>query len=403
MNNDQRINEMLSFWAEVYRSNPNKEFSDNQFYHRLIFQDVKREDRSISLSDQPSKDDPNYVKNYRKISPICYPNSTFNNWIQYYSDSPQTECFVSANWRYFCQFISKDNQARMAREHIKMYIPLDGNHIEKGAKMIFDFLEKNKISHLSKIGREIRFDNIVVRLINPEDAKKLIQFVSSNPYLQEGLIKPNPFAFQQNGIAMAVDGSLSFNQTVSQLLKAYMDYKRDSRSLNNVNVDEFYGFIRKLYMDQFITHRNDRLQQIMGWNPEEEKNYREVIALIIKVHNKDFTLDDYFEHYSNCSNISMLSERQITDTNRILLEALQAMTIRFRVNGIHQVKSFYETGNPTLITSKNDFRRRITSCGFRESLNAILHQRRMTFEQYAQMLLDQYHIDLDALAKQKGL
>lgn len=397
MNNDQRINNMLAYWAELYRSNPNAEFSDRQFYHKLIFNDVKKEDRHYNLSMQPSRSNPNYRKAPNAISYNCLDNSTFNNWIQYYSDSPCTNCFVSDHWQYFYQFISKDNKARLAGEHMKLYIPLDADHIEQGATMIFDFLERNNISHLSKIGREIRFDDIVVRLINPEDAERLINFVSHNPYLQEGLIKPNPFAFQQNGIAMAVDGSLSYNSTVANLLKAYMDFKRNSGTLNNVNANDFYEYVRKLYMDQFVTHRNTNLESIFDWKPDEEKNYREVIALIIKTHSPKFGYRDYLEHYSNCANIEILSETNIIETNRLLIEALEAMTVRFNSNGIPQVKGFYESGDPYLITSRNGLRNRMVSSNFRNTLRSILHQRRMTFEEYAQNLLIQYHIDLDSL------
>ncbi len=397
-----RINEMLRDWAELYRSNPDKEFSDKHFYHRLIFQGVKSQDRAINLGLHPSTVDPNYRKALGKLSPLCHPNSPFNNWIQYYSDSPQTSCFVASNWTYFCQFISKDNQARMSREHIKVYIPLDAQHIEFGAKIIFDFLEKNHISHVSKIGREIRFDDVVVRLVNPEDAKKLIQFVNSVPYLQEGLIKANPFAFEQNGIAMAVDGRLSYNQTISILLKNYMDYKKYSRSLNNVSADDFYAFVRKLYMDQFITHRNDRLQQIFDWKEDQEKNYREVIALIIRVQDPKFTFKDYIEHYERCANIEMLSEQKITDTNRLLLEALQAMTLRWGTNGTRSVRTYYVTGDSSYITSKNNLRDRMEASNFRSNLKAILEQRKMSFDQYANALLKQYHIDLNQLLIDNG-
>ena len=376
MNKDQRINEILQYWAQLYRENPTKEFSDRTFYNHLIFTGVKMEDRRINLSIQQSKTNPNFRKNPAAIDPNCNPQSTFNNWIQLYSDSRKTDCFVSPYWQYFCQFVSKDNKARMSHEHIKIYIPLDSDHIEYGAKMIFDFLEQNNISHLSKIGREIRFDDIVVRLINPDDAKKLLDFVSRNPYLQEGLIQANPFAFQKNGIAMAVDGSESYNSTVATLIKAYMDYRRKTNTLNNVNVENFYEYIRRLYIDQFISRRNQNLKTILDWkDKDEEKN------------NKGY----------NCYS------RQILETNRLLIEALEAMTIRFNRNGISNVNAFFDTGDGKYITSKNNLRERMLHSNFRTTLKQILHQKRMTFAEYAQLILDQYHIDLNSLIQKKTM
>ncbi|MBQ4031338.1 MAG: hypothetical protein II625_06255 [Bacilli bacterium] len=404
MNKDQRINEILQYWAQLYRENPTKEFSDRTFYNHLIFTGVKMEDRRINLSIQQSKTNPNFRKNPAAIDPNCNPQSTFNNWIQLYSDSRKTDCFVSPYWQYFCQFVSKDNKARMSHEHIKIYIPLDSDHIEYGAKMIFDFLEQNNISHLSKIGREIRFDDIVVRLINPDDAKKLLDFVSRNPYLQEGLIQANPFAFQKNGIAMAVDGSESYNSTVATLIKAYMDYRRKTNTLNNVNVENFYEYIRRLYIDQFISRRNQNLKTILDWkDKDEEKNYQEIVSLIIRVHDPNFTYDDYMQHYATCANISYLTERQILETNRLLIEALEAMTIRFNRNGISNVNAFFDTGDGKYITSKNNLRERMLHSNFRTTLKQILHQKRMTFAEYAQLILDQYHIDLNSLIQKKTM
>ena len=397
MMNDKKIDELLSFWAQIYQENPYTDFYQENFYHNLIFWNVKSNDREIDLSMAKSNNNHNQIiakNNY------CHPMSVFNNWLQYYSNSSKTDCFIQPTWQYFCQFISKDYMAKIADNHMKIYIPLDANHIENGAKLIFDFLERERISHLSKIGKQIRFDNIVVRLINPDDTKKLLSFIKDNAYIQEGLIKANPFAFNYDGIAMVVDGSLSFNETISSLLKSYMDYKRSINDLKRVYANDFYQYIESLYINEFKYNHN-ALAKIFAWKTQEErKEYQELISLIIKIHNPNFTYNDYINHYYQCSNNSKL--KMIKETNELLIEALQAMTIRFNQNGINQVYSFFITGNPTLITNRNNLRERMIKSNFCSNLSNILYENNTNFVNYAQGLLDLYEINLDDLVINDG-
>ena len=79
------------------------------------------------------------------------------------------------------------------------------------------------------------------------------------------------------------------------------------------------------------------------------------------------------------------------------------MTIRFNRNGISNVNAFFDTGDGKYITSKNNLRERMLHSNFRTTLKQILHQKRMTFAEYAQLILDQYHIDLNSLIQKKTM
>ena len=397
MNKEAKINEILQFWAEIYRSNPSFEVTDKHVYRHLVRFGVKPEEYSVNLRTQPSKSTQGAPQEF-KDNMVVHPNSTFQKWMDTYSKDPRIACMCPEYWKYFCQFVSQDCQARNASEHLKIYIPLDAAHIEKGAKMIFDFLTENNISHMSKVGSEIRQDGFFVRLVNPVDLNKLIHFINNTPYIKEGLIDPNPFAFQRDGLALAVDGLLSYNATVATLIRTYMDKCREENTLDKVSCKDFYEYVRKLYKNQFLTHRSNELGQIFNWeDAETSKNYREVISLIIRSSSDDFTFEDYLQHYSTCANVEILTDAKIFETNRLLIEALQAMTMRFNTNGTDNVKLFYETGQARFITSRNQLRDRMVNNGFRKTLKAILNQRGMTFDEYVDLLLNQYHIDLDSL------
>jgi len=429
MNRDDRINEILYYWRDIAKENPQLQFnstmSSDRVYHDLIFRGVPIEDRRVDVSTEESKQHPNYFINSEYETPYAHPGSPFNNWIKYYARSDKTSVFVQSNWKYFCQFISKDGKARRAKEHLKVYIPLDSNHVEDGARLIFNFLEDNNISHESKIGRRIRFDNIVVRLIKPEDVDKLIRFVNNTPYLREGLLPANPFAYNRGGIALAVDGRLSYNSTVAAMIDIYIDHKKQTNTLNGVNVNDFYAYLEQLYRAYYLDNNRSSVEfnTLNGYIAREiaereqnrgEKltadevdriieNYRQVISLIIKSHNPSFTFSDYLKHYAENTNQVFMDERTVIQTNRMLIEALEAMTERFgNPDGYYNVRSFFYTGQETLITRNNNLRTRMVESPFRENLRIILNQNQMDFDTYAKNVLNQYHIDLAEIARMKG-
>ena len=92
------------------------------------------------------------------------------------------------------------------------------------------------------------------------------------------------------------------------------------------------------------------------------------------------------------------------DVPILLIEALQAMTLRWNEDGTRYVRAYIATANEDFITRNNNLRDRIVNSNFRETIKAILHQRNMTFDQYAETILNQYHIDLNELLQpKKGL
>lgn len=99
-------------------------------------------------------------------------NRMFDRWCNRFKNRSNIKVFVDDNWKYFCQFTNDDITINGTLDYIKLYIPLDLNHIEEGANRIFDFLERNNIKHHSKIATHVRVDDVVVRLYRKEDAMK---------------------------------------------------------------------------------------------------------------------------------------------------------------------------------------------------------------------------------------
>ena len=167
-------------------------------------------------------------------------NKFFDSWINHFKNKRHIEVFNDPSWKYFCQFVNGGGEGS---KMIKLYIPLSYSHIEEGAKIIFEFLEKNNIEHASKIGSHLRNDNLVIRVNSMKDAKKIISFVKNNEYLQSGLLETNPFTYNQDGVGLALDGYRSFNDEVSKLLFAFFEERRRYGSKTPPTMNDFLNFV----------------------------------------------------------------------------------------------------------------------------------------------------------------
>ncbi len=389
---NEAIDAFLQYFAKLAKENPDLNFKsesmNNYVYRQLYHIGVKRSEFGIDLSDKPSPTFHGPIMN----NGVGHPESSFNLWINSFRNR-KTDVHVSAGWRYFCQFISQDKTANDSKQHLKVYVPLDAAHIERGATMIFDFLERNNISHVSKIGKAIRFDDIVIRLVEEKDVDTLINFINNTSYLMQGLISPNPFAYNKNGIALAVDGSLSYNSTVAGLISLYIDNKMRTKTLNNVGCEDFYAFVNDMLISEFVNNESTELTdyfQIYG--EDVKRNYKQVFSLIMKVHDPMFSYEKLKGHYQEClREEKKLSPGQIANVERTLLEAIDLMIKRFNDEyAIHNVESYYLTGDPTKLTRNNNLRDRVVHSTFRRDLNAILELERKTFMQYAVEVMLKY-------------
>lgn len=372
------MNEFLRYFRDIAFQNPNHELSYKEIYDKLTKLGVKEVGKTI--------------------------NDKFKSWISFFKNSEDVEVKVADNWTYFCQFISKDKIAKRANEHLKVYIPLDSSHIERGAIDIFKFLADEKISHVSNIGSHVRFDNIVIRLIDPKDLAKLLIFVKENKYLQEGLIPANPFTFNINGLALAVDGSLSYNSTIASLIKCYINDCKHKNILDTVNVDGFTNFVRNYLEKAFTSIDGIRMlneefldKDEISLSASKIVNYKNVIELILKTMNKNFTFNDYIEHYQNCRNpekqemkilrvIHILTkmekedeeknsherERQVVQTIR---EILTIMGNKYgQAIALSNLKKYIDSEDAMRITREGNLRERISNSTFRDDVQAIIRQ-----------------------------
>lgn len=174
---------------------------------------------------------------------------------------------------HFLFFLGKE---RPRGNELKIYLPLDKEHLEKGTNMVLDFITENEIIHQSKISRVVRADDFVIRVNTIEDANKIIDFATSNPYIQEGRLKQNPFVTDYNGVGLAMDNFDSYNSNVARLISLFVDFSKKHDGLTDFNVDVFNSFV-SYYRDQ-----------------EQDLDAKDLYSLIALNTDKDFKPEQFF-------------------------------------------------------------------------------------------------------------
>jgi hypothetical protein len=167
----------------------------------------------------------------------------FNMWSQRFRNHKNIDVFCSPDWPYFCQFV---NNYSAPAHNIKLYLSLDKEHIFEGANQLFDFVNSLGIKHQSKIGKQIRSDGIVIRLDyrDVDSAKKIIDFINSNPYIRAGMNRVNPFLPSIKGVGYMVESGISYNSEIAEQVSNYLNIlKQQGKCFGNV--EEFRQFVEQ--------------------------------------------------------------------------------------------------------------------------------------------------------------
>ncbi len=241
----------------------------------------------------------NLIRMGRRVVDTSRIANNFDDWINHFKNIPNIKVFVQDNWRYFCQFTNDDYNQISPHNMIKMYIPVDDKHINEAAKRIFTFMSENNMIHHSKIGSEVRFDDIVIRIDSKENAKKIEDFVMRDQYIMEGMMKPNPFAFNNGYISYAWDGELSFNDTVSKYISNYINDLKKNNHLNEASYRGFVAYVGSVYKEVFKENKNQNkyINDMQVEYLDEIDNYKKVTELLLESMMPDKKQKDFFETY----------------------------------------------------------------------------------------------------------
>ena len=367
---DQKINDFFNVFKNLKTFNPNIILNHNSLYSALIRFGVFSDDKYIL-----SKND--------IFDKIVKKDGNFEKWINRFKNSKNTFVHVDPNWNYFCQFEHGSLKYNNNGDFIKIYVPLINSRIYEGVNRIFDFIDKSGINHVSKVSSDIRFDDVVIRVTNKEDADKIINFIKNDSYIQEGLLPANPFAFNKDGLALASDGNSSYNSILSVLLTNFIN----NSNINELNSFNFYSYLNKLQFDlnnnyvdlkTFILTTFDK-------NKPSNKDFMRVLELIINSHKSTFSYDDYMKHFHAGLKTTSLNPEYI------LYDAIKTMTKKYELNiTICALKDYIDSGNIANITRLDNLRSKIANSTFRKDMTNLMSNYNLSFASLCYKVLDKY-------------
>ncbi len=291
------MDEILNFMYKITNTRP---ITRNDVYAVLKFYNLKNDDR---VKDKFGREVFDGIDN----------EGFFKYWENRFASKKHIHVYVDPRWTYFFQFTN--NISHSTERFIKLYVALDSKHLYDGANLLFDFLERNNISHLSKISKKLRVDNVIIRLNYDdfESAKKIIDFINKTPFLKAGLNKPNPFIPTINGIGYMQEHGNSYNSDISDFIKEYLNVAR-RRGQESVSAEEFRTFLQECQKNN-ITYVPDQI--------DFDDSLMNTFEIAYTGKNKNL----------NANNISRLNNEQ---KRSLLINALRATFSKY---GINQVRT----------------------------------------------------------------
>lgn len=243
----------LDMISEFAKSNPNQPISENFVYSNLIRFNIKN-------MQFPGAD----IKPFHDI------------WLKRYDSNPNLLVAdrIQGSFLWFLNGKIKGNE-------IKIYVPMDYLHIQEGANQLFDFIASTNIEHQSKIASIVRNDNVVLRVNSMEDAKKIVDFVSNNEYIKDGLISINPFLPNYNGIGMTMDNNYTYNGTISDIIANFITKLRNENRLNLATVEN---------LNMFIKEQKANIRDL---------DLKDIYELLDKITSKEFDFQQFLDHADN--------------------------------------------------------------------------------------------------------
>ena len=250
------------FLKELQELSKEVKLNPDQIYLRLAYYGIPLEEQNKSVKE------------------------VFNKLISKFKGYPGATTFVSPNWTYFCQFANDSEYSMYSTNPIKIYIPLKKEHLEENVSKIVKFLADNNIVHRSKLAKNVRVDNLVLRVKDKDGADKVINYINST-VPKEDLYECNPFCISDGKVALAMDRYLSYNDILSKYLCLYIN----NCSFNNevASYENFKNFMQlnlRLLMGKrnknYILRFKD-LSEDKGMSDEEFlANVNEITTLIVR-------------------------------------------------------------------------------------------------------------------------
>ena len=236
----------------------------------------------------------------------------------------------------------------------KVYISVQSDNIYKVAESLFNFMIDNNIVMECKIPMIMRNDALICRVSKEEDVLKISEYINSLDY--ECNTRPNPFLYNNTKISVTIDGRLLYNDTLSRIIGAYLNKKRESNIINKVSLKDFNNFIQEII--EYTT--KDLSKQFLEYykidSKEKLRDFIIIINTISKISLDDITFDELLKIKDLNEKHTFHKAYSSFDENKILyvINRLDRCG-EYRLDDIHKIiMLFIETGNYNLFPRKDN-------------------------------------------------
>ena len=318
----------------------------------------------------------------------------FKSWIEK-NNRDNTSVFVDERWDYFCQFVSSPEEMINSINHHKIYLSLKHDYLEEGVNLLFDYLNSENIPHRSKIGKYSRDDQIVIRVNSHEDCEKVVNFIKNNQFIQEGKKTANPFSFQYDGVALASDGDVSYNNCIAKVIETYLKEMVDEHRIGDINVNTFIDFCTDYYNRYFVNKEDvDRLFKDFDiysseFNLYEIVDYKYAFQLFLNGLRNDFDYNSYIEFIDDKKKTIDQAYKEFSYSFELekyldlFNELCSVMVNKYGLgDGILQINAFVNGFEVDCITRDKDLRRRVGNKPFVDFVKKYLKENNITLEEY---------------------
>ena len=362
-NNQKRINSFLHFLRDIMKNNPSFEISKNNIYDWVTKLDVSNKE---------------YDEDLKKYG-------WFDEWQSLFPKQNRT---INSPNTFFCKFANEELKFINVDNPIKLYIPIDFKHIKKSFEKIITFLNSKNIPYYAKISKEIRIDNIVLRITSEEDTKAIVDFINNDEYIKEGLRDPSPFCYNYKGIALALDAHMSYHSSVVNLIYEYIIDKKKNNDLDSIDYSDF-----ETYSENFYKNRYENFSEFTkiilpdyGNKTAEERNYlieKEITKLITSANKEGFNDEAFFKLFNEFNDTEKISnEKEDLCVLRFMNKIIAVHGGKYGIeNALTGLKLYVQTGKITYITSRGMLREELETNNFLKKLRRFLAKYNTTIDE----------------------
>lgn len=381
----------LKYLADVYLKNPNLPFSNDIVYNEISRFNVIGDEQYIIDGESLLAVQLNLNNKYRINKKV----NTFSNG-------------------YFWVIENRNNKNDTdyyndMHNSIKLYVSVDSENIYKVSEALFNFMINEGIVMQSKIAKGMRNDALVCRVATSEDAKKVSEFLNNLNY--QSKYRPNPFLLENGMVSMAMDGNLSYNSTLSKLIKQYLVLKRNVNDLNNISCDDLSNFI----MGQLELLKGDIKKPFMDlYQIKTEEKYLDFIMignLICKNLKNELTIDELLK-YQQIKGLEINNTKKTysKDDEDKILYVINGLANYYSVEDVHKIiMNFISNGDIRVFTRRDNIRTIISDNFKQEDVkniisglgwNALISASKATYDKYGDEWL---YTAIDNFLKGKGI